>query len=267
LTPAAFPPRSPAFTLNYSIIIPAHNEQSLLPGCLDSIAAAAQCFRGQVEVIVVLNRCTDGTERIAASRGATIVREEARNLARIRNAGASVARGEWLLTIDADSRMSPNMLAEAAVQLGNDGVVGGGTSVRPQRKSPGIAVTFGFLEAAMALTGLSAGAFWCRRVDFDAIGGFDERLHYAEDADFARRLRAHGRKTGRRYLRLPGTWIETSCRKFDRFGDWHVFTMMLRHPLRMRRALLGRDSWFTDRYYYDFDRDDADSAGARDRGS
>jgi glycosyltransferase involved in cell wall biosynthesis len=240
--------------LKFSVVVPAHNEERWLPGCLDSIAAAAQDFAGQTEVIVVANRCTDRTEAIARERGAVLVREDARNLARIRNAGAAAARGEWLVTIDADSRMSANMLQEVAIHLGDAGVVGGGTRLLPERWSPGIRFTFHFLEFMQALTRLSAGAFWCRRADFQSIGGFNEELHIAEDADFARRLRAHGRASRRLYLRIERAHVVTSCRKFDRFGDWHFFTLMLRHPLKMQRALRGRDTWFADRYFYDFDR-------------
>jgi len=253
--------------VKFSIVIPAHDEERWLPGCLDSIAAAARGLAAQVETIVVLNRCTDGTEQIARSRGAVIVREDARNLARIRNAGAAAARGEWLVTIDADSRMSANLLQEVESHLGDAGVVGGGTRLLPERRSLGIRVTGALLEAAQFLTGLSAGAFWCRRADFVAIGGFDERLHFAEDADFARRLRAHGRLTQRKYLRIERAHIVTSCRKFDHFGDWHYFTMLLRHPMRLRRGLHGGDSWFANSYFYDFGRatrharDDAASGG------
>jgi glycosyltransferase involved in cell wall biosynthesis len=238
--------------MQLSIIVPAHNEEAFLPGCLDAIEAASRVCGVTVETIVVANRCTDATERIARERGATVVYEDARSLARIRNTGAKAARGEWLVTIDADSRMSQDLLLQVAQALADPGVIGGGTVIKPERTSAGIRCAFAFLEVAQWLTGLSAGAFWCRRADFIAVGGFDEALHYAEDVDFARRLRAHGRGRGQRYLRLPCAYIVTSCRKFDRFGDWHPFTMMLRHPLRMNRGLRGRDTSLIDRYYYDF---------------
>lgn len=238
--------------MQLSIVVPAHNEEAFLSGCLDAIEVAARDCGFTVETIVVLNRCTDGTERIARERGVVVVSEDARSLARIRNSGARAARGEWLVTIDADSRMSPGLLREVAQQLSDPGVIGGGTVIKPERMSAGIRCAFAFLELAQWVTRLSAGAFWCRRADFLAVGGFDETLHYAEDVDFARRLRAHGRARGQRYRRLPQAYILTSCRKFDRFGDWHPFTMMLRHPLRMHRGLRGRDTSLVDRYYYDF---------------
>ena len=68
--------------------------------------------------------------------------------------------------------------------------------------------------------------YWCRRGDFEAIEGFNEALTMAEDLDFARRLREHGRHTGRRFVNLRTVPVITSCRKFDHFGDWHVFGML-----------------------------------------
>ena len=52
--------------IKFSVVIPAHNEEKYLGRCLDSIMAASASYKDQVEVIVVLNRCTDRTEEIAA---------------------------------------------------------------------------------------------------------------------------------------------------------------------------------------------------------
>ena len=96
----------------FSILIPARNEEKYLPGCLDSVARAGERFVDQVEVIVAINRCTDRTEEIAVARRARVVQTEARNLAKIRNTAAQSATGEIIVTIDADSRMSHNMLVD-----------------------------------------------------------------------------------------------------------------------------------------------------------
>jgi glycosyltransferase involved in cell wall biosynthesis len=238
-----------------SVITPAHNEAAFIGACLDCIDVAAKPLPFTIEKIVVLNRCTDGTERIALEHGARVVHEEARNLSRIRNAGAQAASGEWLVTIDADSRMAPDLLAKVAAALADQRIVGGGVNIIPERTSLGIRVTEGLLNLAQLVTGLSAGSFWCRRADFLAVGGFDASLNIAEDADFAKRLRDLGRSRGQRYVRLD-THIVTSCRKFDRFGDWHWFTKIMGHPWRMRRALKGTDTAFTDEYFYDFNKGD-----------
>ena len=118
--------------MRFSILIPARNEEQCLPGCLASVQAAAGPFPDQVEVIVAANRCTDRTEEIAREHGAKVVQDDSRNLAKIRNAAAQAARGEVIITIDADSRMSANMLTEIDRLLRTGKYVGGGVMVWPE---------------------------------------------------------------------------------------------------------------------------------------
>ena len=51
--------------------------------------------------------------------------------------------------------------------------------------------------------------YWCRREDFEAIGGFDERVTTIDDLDFARRLRDHGLRTGRKFVNLRQAPVTT----------------------------------------------------------
>jgi|WetSurMetagenome_2_1015567.scaffolds.fasta_scaffold60982_3 glycosyltransferase involved in cell wall biosynthesis len=104
-------------TERISVIIPAHNEEEYIGRCLESVRAAARKLPTPVEAVVVLNRCTDRTEAISLEYGATIVHEDARNLSRIRNAGIRASTGSVTITIDADSWMSANMLAEVSRRL------------------------------------------------------------------------------------------------------------------------------------------------------
>lgn len=240
--------------MKFSVVIPARNEERVLGRCLDSIKAAARPYPGEVEVIVVLNRCTDATERIAADRGCRVVRDDRRFLSAIRNAGARAAAGDLLVTIDADSWMSPDTLREIDAALASGRYVGGGILVRAERLSAGILLTGLVLRAALWWTGLEAGLFWCRRRDFEAVGGFDERLLIAEDLDFARRLRQLGASRGLRLGRLPRAFIVTSCRKFDHFGDWFFFKSLLFRGRQLRRELQGKDRTFADLFFYEFKR-------------
>ncbi len=236
----------------FSILIPARNEEKFLPGCLDSIRAAAATLPGEIEIVVALNRCTDRTEEIALAGGAKVVREDGRSMAKIRNAAARAASGEIVVTIDADSRMSRNMLTEIDRLLASGRYIGGGVLILPERWSLGIMLTVLMLMLAMATVWrrVSAGLFWCRRVDFQALGGFNEELVSLEDLDFARRLKALGRKQGKRFKTISRAHIVTSCRKFDTFGDWYL----LLHPRLVRRLLGGKSQKDADRFYYDVER-------------
>jgi glycosyltransferase involved in cell wall biosynthesis len=71
--------------MKYSVLIPAHNEEAFIGDCLQSIKYAADRVPDGVEIIVALNRCTDQTVDIAARHHAVLVKEDSKNLARIRN--------------------------------------------------------------------------------------------------------------------------------------------------------------------------------------
>ena len=233
-----------------SVIIPAHNEEEYIARCLESVRVAERNVPAQVETIVVLNRCTDRTESISREFGAVNVHENARNLARIRNAGIRASTGSVVVTIDADSRMSGNMLAEVLRRLATGRYVGGGVRIMSERMSIGLLFSAMTFAPRLLLERSWAGMFWTLREYFDALGGFDESFMSAEDVDFARRLRAYGRARGLRYGMILRAYIVTSCRKFDLFGDWYLF----RNRRLVTRILGGHDQEAADHFYYDHRR-------------
>lgn len=140
----------------FSIVIPARDEEKLIGRCFDAIGRAAEPYRGGTEIIVVANRCTDRTEEIARGRGAKVVRDDSRCLAKIRNAGARLASGDILVTVDADSVMAPRTLAEIDRALASGRFIGGGVPVWPERLSVGIFLSGLLLFAVLLATGRSA---------------------------------------------------------------------------------------------------------------
>lgn len=235
----------------FSIVIPARNEERNIGRCLDAIRASAELAQASYEVVVVINRCTDRTEEIARAAGCRIVHNDTKNLSSIRNSGVRATKSSWIITIDADSRMSINMLREVRRQLLRSTVVGGGVVMLPERWSLGILITGLLLLPYVVVDRIAAGLFFFRRDDFEAIGGFNEQLVSAEDIDFARRLKAHGQASKRRFTIRSRAHIVTSCRKFDHFGDWHFVLK----PWMLYRLLSGRDREAADRFWYNFPRD------------
>ncbi len=238
----------------FSVIIPAHNEENYIGGCLEAIQkAASHAPEGSVQIIVVANRCTDKTAEIALSYGALVVPNEDKSISKIRNAGAAQAIGRIIVTIDADSKMTENSFIEIHKMLTSKLYVGGGTMPKFDRMSLGIAVSSAYVAMNLApimikeKAPLSGGMFWCLKKDFDAIGGFDEELVSLEDMDFAVRLKRHGEKTGRRYGTLPNAKIITSSRKFDEFGDWYL----IKNRELTKRIFTGKDKEAADSFYYD----------------
>lgn len=233
-----------------SIIIPARDEEQYLPRCLASIRRSAAHAAVPVEIIVVLNRCTDRTEQIALAAGCKVRRDDSRNLSQIRNAGAAEATGDLLATIDADSIVSLNMVSSIVKKLARSDVVGGGTLIITDRLSLGILLTGICLLPLVLKERVSAGLFYCRKKDFEAIGGFNEQLVSVEDIDFARRLKQYGALTGRKFRTILNAYIKTSSRKFDRFGDWYL----LLNPAFFRSLLSGTNGAAANSYWYDLKR-------------
>jgi len=176
-----------------SVITPAHNEERLIETCLCSVKAAAKEISEEVEHVVVLNCCTDRTGEIAGEWGARVVTCNSRNLSRIRNKGAAVSKGDILITIDADSEMTSNMLREVLNKLDSGKYIGGGVKIVPERISLGIFCSLLVVAPFVLWHGVSAGMFWCLRKYYEAIGGFDEKLVCIEDIDFGKRLREYGK--------------------------------------------------------------------------
>ena len=101
-----------------SVIIPAHNEEAVLPACLRSLLR--QDLSGSMRVIVVTNGCTDKTADVARSWQAEAIRkrhdlhvveiDEASNPAAL-NAGDALAGGDVRVYLDADVELSVNAIS------------------------------------------------------------------------------------------------------------------------------------------------------------
>ena len=236
-------------TPRFSVVIPAYNEEQLLGRLLDSlrIARARYGVEDAIEVIVADNMSTDRTAEIATVHGCHVVTVEKRVIAAVRNGGARVARGEILAFVDADSQVHPQTFIEIDRALATGRVVGGATGVTLERRSPGIVMAYLTMLPITLVTGMDTGVVFARRMDFEELGGYDENRLVAEDVAFLMALKRLGKTRGQKLERVTTARAIVSTRKFDEFGDWHVFSMIgegLRH-------LLGRKpTTFTDRYWY-----------------
>ena len=111
------------------IVIPVHNEEAWLGDCLQAVleAAASPKLNGEpVHPLVVLDSCTDGSERIAANLGIQTVKVQARNVGIARAAGSQHCLdlgARWLAFTDADTLVSPDWLADQLDQR-SDAVCG-----------------------------------------------------------------------------------------------------------------------------------------------
>lgn len=239
----------------FSLVIPAWNEELLLPRLLDSVRVARErCARGpdSVELIVADNGSTDATAAVASSAGCVVAPVAKRVIAAARNAGAAVARGEVLAFVDADTRIHPDTFDAIDRAMQSQRVIAGATGVRLERRSLGLAATYAVMIPMVWITGMDTGVVFCRREDFDRVGGYDETRLLAEDVAFLTALRRAGRPEGRRLVRLRSAKAVASTRKFDRHGDWHYFTKVLPWAARAMVSrgsvdALARKYWYEDR--------------------
>jgi glycosyltransferase involved in cell wall biosynthesis len=85
-----------------SVVIPCLNEAENIERCVLSAREALAGVEGGGEVIVVDNRSTDDSARIATEAGARVVKEWRRGYGRAYLAGFEAARGRYIVMADAD---------------------------------------------------------------------------------------------------------------------------------------------------------------------
>ena len=87
-----------------SVVLIAQNAAPQLPDCLASVAFAD-------EVVVVDSQSTDGTAALAARYGARVIDKEWLGFGRQKQFAVEQAANDWVLCLDADERVSPELAA------------------------------------------------------------------------------------------------------------------------------------------------------------
>ena len=217
--------------MRLSIIIPAYNEEKLLPETLNRITASMAPLGNESELIVVDNDSTDRTREIAKSFGAKIVTESVKNIGAIRNIGAKSATGDIFIYFDADTFIPENLLAVIDEKMDDPKCFGGAVDV-----------DYGDFERSWLRFMKRAWKFWgpffnmkqgaaqfFRREIFEEIGGYDERIYLGEDIDIYWRLTKYAKQNGGTLAFIEDPKVITSTRRFDKMSLWD--TMILTHPV------------------------------------
>ncbi len=227
-----------------AVLVPAHNEEALIGACLTSlmVAACAEALCGEaVEVIVALDRCTDGTAAIARAMGAQVVEVAVGNVGEARAAAADEAlrRGaRWLATTDADTIVPPDWLS-AQLGYGCDAFCGIVVVDDWLDYADDVQVAFvggehprdGHPHVHGANMGLSAAAY-------RQAGGF-QSLAVSEDVA----LIAEIERIGARIARKPTPVVTTSARRLARAsGGFSDYLKNLEHRLAGQRVTARLDA-------------------------
>jgi glycosyltransferase involved in cell wall biosynthesis len=215
--------------IEYSVIIPAYNEEKLLLQTLVQLkkAMATQKFKG--EIIVVDNNSTDCTAKIAYNEGVRVTFEPFRQISRARNAGARSAKGRFLIFLDADTLLTHELLKTALNNLANGTHCGGGTLIHFDTPLPFFAgrlvLLWNWLSKAQ---NLAAGSFvYCLNQGFQEIGGFSEKIYASEEIFFSRQLSAWGKDKGLKFTIISEYPVITSSRKFQWFSSLQIALLLL----------------------------------------
>ncbi|HSG01128.1 MAG TPA: glycosyltransferase family 2 protein, partial [Vicinamibacterales bacterium] len=101
-----------------SVTVITYNEADNIEACLDSVAWAD-------EVLVVDSGSSDDTVARARARGARVIVREWPGYAAQKNFAAGEATHDWILSVDADERVTPELAAEIRSTLAGQGQVPG----------------------------------------------------------------------------------------------------------------------------------------------
>jgi glycosyltransferase involved in cell wall biosynthesis len=96
--------------MRLSALVVVHNEEGRLAACLDKLFFAD-------EIVVVLDRCTDGSKAIAQRYTGRLLEGAWEIEGARRNTGIEACRGDWILEVDADEHIGPELANEIRTQV------------------------------------------------------------------------------------------------------------------------------------------------------
>jgi glycosyltransferase involved in cell wall biosynthesis len=198
-----------------SVIVPAYNEETLLPGCLDSLLTQTADL-ASYEVIVVDNHSTDRTAAIARDKGVRVEEEPRKGYVHAIRRGVEVSQTQLLAFTDADCRTTRDWVARILQDFEETpGIVALGGKLDFFDLDPILKnVTKGILTFSNVLPGNN---MVLRREALDRIGGIDPRVNLSADYWLTLRLRRVGRiRMDRRLI------VSASGRRFRRAFASHL---------------------------------------------
>lgn len=214
---------------DYSVVVPAYNEEAGLPAMLAAIRQAMAAAPWAGEIVVCDNNSTDRTAEVARAAGARVVHEPHNQIARARNSGARAAAGRWLVFVDADTFVPAPALREALELMASGTHAGGGSVFRMESVGNAVGdVLVGSWNWISRRFHVAAGSFlFARRDAWEETGGFPESVYAGEEVWFTLRLRRWGRRRGLSFRVLDRHPVGTSPRKMEWYSSWYILGTLL----------------------------------------
>lgn len=199
-----------------SFIIPAYNEEKYIERTLKNIP-------NKFEKIVICNGCTDKTYSIS-KKYAKAVKMNEKNVSKARNLGASKAKNDFLIFLDADTKLDKEALDELLI-LKNKNIIGT-FKVKFNKNNLYLGI-FGFIKNLFPLFEIhnASGVIFCHKSIFKKSKGFDERVLLKENHDFVRRAKKYGN------YHFSRNYSITSSRRYERLGYFKTSLFWLKEYL------------------------------------
>lgn len=198
----------------FSIIIPTFNEEEYLPILLESIKK--QKF-DDYEIIIADANSTDRTREIAEEYGCVITEGGMPGVGR--NNGAKIAKGEILLFLDSDLKLTDDYLRDVLYEFQMERLGIAITQMKPLSKKSEDELLHKlanyFMISVEKIKPHGAGCYGIivKKELHEKCGGFDESLTFGEDSDYIERL---GRVE--RFKVLRNAEIGVSTRRLEEEG-------------------------------------------------
>jgi len=199
-----------------SIIIPILNEENYLPFLLESIKRYITTRPGLVEIIVADAGSKDKTVEIAKKYGCKITKGG--SPAEGRNQGVKVSQGDLLLFLDADVILPENFFEKTLKEFKERNLDIATFCLEPQTKRMTQKFLFNIFYNLPILIfekifAHASQAILVKRKIFERVGGFDEKIKFAEDHSFVRKAKKFGN-----FGILRSSKILSSPRRFEKEG-------------------------------------------------
>lgn len=230
--------------MNVSIIIPALNTHHTLSTCLQACQSQMLPAGVQLEIILVDDGSTDGTQEIAKAANVQLIQHpNQRGAAAARNSGLAVAQGEIILFTDADCVPQPNWVAEMTRPF-QDATIQGCKGIyathQPELVARFVQIEYedkyDLLRTQPVIDFIDTYSAGYRAEVLKAVGGFDEAIRYVEDQELSFRLAAAGHKMVFQETAVVYHQHSNSLRRYVRkkvmIGYWKA-QIMRRYPERV----------------------------------
>lgn len=225
-----------------SVIVPMRNAAPFIVETLESIVAST--YR-PIEVIVMDDGSTDDSLRVAkefakAHPEIRILSQPNAGVSAARNNAIREAKGEWILPVDADDRISPTYIEHAMAAISNEvRIIGCRAEYFGARQGEWCLPEFSY--ELLARKNMIHACSLFRKADWQSVGGFCEEEIYREDWDFWLSLM----ELGGRYVRLDEVGLYYRVHEGSRRAKAKqrkrliVDAINRRHPAYMQQYLGG----------------------------